>query len=124
MLVKVLFKLISVHNNQKEIKLSSKNNFSESATNRYALALYELAQENSELEKIENESLGILELIKKSLDFQSFIKNPTNEKSQQIKSIQMIAEKFGSCSNNLDCEAVCPKEISADWISWMNGEDG
>ena len=37
---------------------------------------------------------------------------------------QMIFEKFGSCSNNLDCEAVCPKEISADWISWMNGEDG
>ncbi len=74
--------------------MSSKNNFSESATNRYALALYELAQENSELEKIENESLGILELIKKNLDFQSFIKNPTNEKSQQIKSIQMISEKF------------------------------
>ena len=37
---------------------------------------------------------------------------------------QMISEEFGSCSNNLDCEAVCPKEISADWISWMNSEDG
>ena len=35
---------------------------------------------------------------------------------------QMLAEGFGSCSNNLDCEAVCPKEISADWISWMNKE--
>ena len=33
---------------------------------------------------------------------------------------QMMMEGFGSCSNNLDCEAVCPKEISADWISWMN----
>ena len=33
---------------------------------------------------------------------------------------QMIIEGFGQCSNNLDCEAVCPKEISADWISWMN----
>jgi len=75
--------------------LSSKNNFSESATNRYALALYELARENSELEKIEKESLDVLELIKKSLDFQSFIKDPTNDKNQQIKSIQTISEKFG-----------------------------
>ena len=35
---------------------------------------------------------------------------------------QMIREGFGSCSNNLECEAVCPKEISADWISWMNNK--
>lgn len=33
---------------------------------------------------------------------------------------QMLLEGFGQCSNNLECEAVCPKEISADWISWMN----
>ena len=24
---------------------------------------------------------------------------------------------IGSCSSNLECEAVCPQEISADWIS-------
>ena len=35
---------------------------------------------------------------------------------------QMEAEGFGSCSNNLECEAVCPKRISADWISWLNKE--
>ncbi len=35
---------------------------------------------------------------------------------------QMAAEGFGSCSSNLECEAVCPKQISADWISWMNRE--
>ena len=27
---------------------------------------------------------------------------------------QMSVEGFGQCSNNLECEAVCPKEISAD----------
>jgi succinate dehydrogenase / fumarate reductase, iron-sulfur subunit len=32
----------------------------------------------------------------------------------------MAAEGFGSCSNQLECAAVCPKEISADWISRMN----
>ena len=35
---------------------------------------------------------------------------------------QMEAEGFGSCSSNLECEAVCPQEISADWISWMHAE--
>ena len=34
----------------------------------------------------------------------------------------MEAEGFGSCSSNLECEAVCPKQISADWISWMQRE--
>jgi len=35
---------------------------------------------------------------------------------------QMEEEGFGSCSSNLECEAVCPQEISADWISWMHRE--
>jgi succinate dehydrogenase / fumarate reductase iron-sulfur subunit len=35
---------------------------------------------------------------------------------------RMATEGFGSCSNQLECEAVCPKQISADWISWMNRE--
>ena len=32
----------------------------------------------------------------------------------------MTAEGFGSCSSNLECEAACPKQISADWISWSH----
>ena len=35
---------------------------------------------------------------------------------------QMEAEGFGSFSSNLECEAVSPQEISADWISWMHRE--
>jgi succinate dehydrogenase / fumarate reductase iron-sulfur subunit len=34
----------------------------------------------------------------------------------------MAAEGFGSCSSNLECEAVCPQQISAHWISWMHAE--
>ncbi|MDA0727176.1 MAG: 4Fe-4S dicluster domain-containing protein, partial [Cyanobacteria bacterium] len=46
------------------------------------------------------------------------------ERRSRARSMQaaMEQEGFGSCSSNLECEAVCPKEISADWISWMNGE--
>jgi len=33
---------------------------------------------------------------------------------------QMEAEGFGACSNHFECEAVCPKEISASYIAEMN----
>lgn len=33
---------------------------------------------------------------------------------------QMEAEAFGSCTNHKECEAVCPKEISTDYIARMN----
>jgi succinate dehydrogenase / fumarate reductase iron-sulfur subunit len=32
----------------------------------------------------------------------------------------MDAEKFGSCTNTYDCEAVCPEKISVDFIADMN----
>ena len=46
------------------------------------------------------------------------------ERASRTKAMQdqMTAEGFGSCSSNLECEAVCPQEISADWISWMHRE--
>ena len=33
---------------------------------------------------------------------------------------QMDAEGFGGCTNIGECEAVCPKEISLDFIAAMN----
>ena len=74
--------------------MSSKNIFSETTTSRYALALYELANENSDLENIENQSKSLIELLKKSTDFKSLVKDPTNKKNEQVRSIEMIAEKF------------------------------
>ncbi len=35
---------------------------------------------------------------------------------------QMDEEGFGSCTNHLECEAVCPKEISVSHIAKMNRE--
>ena len=32
----------------------------------------------------------------------------------------MDKEGFGNCTNQYECEAVCPKEISADWIARLN----
>jgi succinate dehydrogenase / fumarate reductase iron-sulfur subunit len=46
------------------------------------------------------------------------------ERRRRAEAMQraMLAEGFGSCGNQLECEAVCPKQISADWISWMRRE--
>ena len=46
------------------------------------------------------------------------------ERRQRAEALQrqMEREGFGSCSSHLECEAACPKEISADWISWMHRE--
>lgn len=34
--------------------------------------------------------------------------------------LQMDAEGFGACTNHYECEAACPKGISADFIAKMN----
>ena len=44
------------------------------------------------------------------------------EKDKRVLALvrQMDAEGFGNCTNHYECEAVCPKEISADVISKLN----
>ena len=74
--------------------MNSKNNFSETTTERYALALYELAKESSELEKIETESRAVADLIQQNDEFRNLIKDPTIKKNTQLELIKMISEKF------------------------------
>jgi succinate dehydrogenase / fumarate reductase iron-sulfur subunit len=35
---------------------------------------------------------------------------------------EMDAQGFGSCTNQYECEAVCPKGISTQFIAEMNRE--
>lgn len=46
------------------------------------------------------------------------------ERRTRVKSMVMQMEKegFGSCTNTLECEAVCPKEISTRVIAELNQE--
>ncbi len=46
------------------------------------------------------------------------------ERSERIQHmvLTMDEEQFGSCTNTLECEAVCPKEISTEVIGQMNRE--
>lgn len=45
---------------------------------------------------------------------------PEREKRVLAMVRQMDAEGFGNCTNQYECEAACPKEISADHIARMN----
>jgi succinate dehydrogenase / fumarate reductase iron-sulfur subunit len=44
------------------------------------------------------------------------------ERYQRVKAMVAVmdAEKFGSCTNTYDCEAVCPEKISVDFIADLN----
>jgi len=43
------------------------------------------------------------------------------ERYQRVeRMVEVMEEMFGSCTNYGECEAVCPKEISLDFIARMN----
>ncbi|MDA0712787.1 MAG: succinate dehydrogenase/fumarate reductase iron-sulfur subunit [bacterium] len=51
---------------------------------------------------------------------------PQGQPERKTRAINMImqmdAEGFGSCTNTLECEAVCPKQISTGVIATLNRE--
>ena len=58
--------------------MSSKSKFSNLTSKSYAIALYELSKENSELDKIELEIKSLQKLINESLDFRERISTKNN----------------------------------------------
>ena len=73
----------------------SKNKvFSETSAGRYSLALYELATEANVLEEIEIHTTSIINLISSSKDFKSLIKDPTNNKEDQLNALNKISEQY------------------------------
>jgi len=71
--------------------LSSNKSFSTETANRYALALFELANENSELEIVEKNIQDLLQIYNSSSDLKNFIKNPTQSQFNQLKVIQELS---------------------------------
>ncbi len=74
--------------------MSKNKNFSDIATRRYSLALYELADENKQVQEIEEQSFALIKLIDDSKDFVSIIKNPINKKEDQIDVIDKISKIY------------------------------
>lgn len=48
--------------------------------------------------------------------------DPERKRRAEKMVIAMDQEQFGSCTNTLECEAVCPKEISTEVIGKLNRE--
>jgi len=74
--------------------LSTNKSFSSETANRYALALYELANENSELEVVEKNISELLNIYHTSEDLKSFIKNPTQSQSNQLLVLNKISTQM------------------------------
>ena len=77
--------------------MSSKSSFLNSTSKSYARALYELAKENSELDKVEDGMNGMKTLLSDSSDFKEMILNPTVTKEEKNKVITKIVDQYSFC---------------------------
>ena len=77
--------------------MSSKSTFLNSTSKSYALALYELAKENSELNKVEDGMDGIKALLSNSSDFKEMILDPAITKEEKNKVIIKMADQYSFC---------------------------
>ena len=74
--------------------MSSKSTFSNSTSKSYALALYELAKENSELSNAEDGMNGLKKLLNDNSDFKKMISGPTVGKEEKQKVMFEIADQY------------------------------
>ena len=72
--------------------MSKSKGFSITSAGRYSLALYELANEGDRLNRVEDQSLSILNLIRSNQDFANLIKDPTSKKEDLLKVMSIISE--------------------------------
>ena len=75
--------------------MSGIKTFSNETSERYALALFELASENSETEDVEQNTTLLLKTFNNNADFKNFLKNPTNKIEIQSKIFAEISKVMG-----------------------------
>ena len=74
--------------------MNSKSSFSNSTSKSYAIALYELSKESSELDKVQEEMESLKKLILESIGFKEMILSPMLPKEDKHKVILKISEKY------------------------------
>ena len=74
--------------------MSSKSTFSNSTSKSYAVALYELAKENSELNSTEDGMNSLKTLLNDSSDFKEMILSPTVGREEKNKVMFGIASQY------------------------------
>ena len=73
--------------------MSSKSTFSNSTSRSYAMALYELSKESSEVDKVEEQIKSLDKLLKESSSFKNMILSPTVAKEDKKNVIFAIADQ-------------------------------
>ena len=73
--------------------MSSKSTFSNSTSNSYAMALYELSKESSELNKVEDGMRGLSNLLNENSEFKEMIVSPTITKENKQNVLLEIADQ-------------------------------
>ena len=74
--------------------MSAKSTFSNSTSKSYAVALYELAKENTELSNAEDGMNGLKKLITDNFDFKEMLLSPTVGKEEKKKIMFEIADQY------------------------------
>ena len=74
--------------------MKAKSTFSNSTSKSYAVALYALAKENSELSNVEDAMNGLKKLLNDNSDFKEIISSPTVGKEEKKKVMFRIADQY------------------------------
>ena len=79
--------------------MSTNKSFSSETSERYSRALFEVANETNEIEKIENDVNNFQSLFNSSSEIKNFIQNPTQSKNIQNNVINLLSEKLRFSKN-------------------------
>ena len=74
--------------------MSTNKSFSSETSERYSRALYEVAKESNELEKIEVDVKNFQSLFDNNSEVKNFMQNPTHNTETQNKALNVISEKL------------------------------
>ena len=79
--------------------MSMNKSFSTETSERYSRALFEVAKEANDLDKIEKDIKNFQILFNSSLEIKNFIQNPSLSKDNQNNVIKFLAEKLNFSKN-------------------------
>ena len=74
--------------------MSTNKSFSTETSERYSRALFEVAKETNDLEKIEKDIQNFQFLLDNNSEIKNFIHNPTQSKENQNNAIKLLSEKL------------------------------
>ena len=79
--------------------MNTNKSFSTETSERYSRALFEVANEINELDKIETDIKNFQLLFNSSSEIKNFIQNPTQSINTQSNFVNLLAEKLGFSKN-------------------------